>query len=218
MKLLLTSAGLSNKSIANALLKLTGKPFKKLKLAFIPTAANMEEGDKDWLIKDLYDCQKLGFSSVDIVDISALPEKIIKSRLEDADVLFFEGGDTVYLMDWIKKSGLQELLPKMLKTKIYVGVSAGSMVTTPNLVLSDSRKLYFGYIGKYKKMKGLGFVDFQVRPHLNSPHFPAVRIKVLEKLTKKISEPVYAIDDNTAIMVDGGKISVVSEGKWKKFN
>ena len=59
MKLLLTSAGLSNKSIIKALKELTEKPFNELKLAFIPTAANVEEGDKDWLIRDLINCKNL---------------------------------------------------------------------------------------------------------------------------------------------------------------
>lgn len=53
MKLLLTSAGITNKSIAKAVLDLTGLPAKEIKLVFIPTAANVEEGDKEWLIDDL---------------------------------------------------------------------------------------------------------------------------------------------------------------------
>ena len=32
---------------------LTGKPAEELSIAFIPTAANVEEGDKGWLIDDL---------------------------------------------------------------------------------------------------------------------------------------------------------------------
>lgn len=61
MKLLLTSGGLMNDSIISALKDLTQKPFNELNLAFIPTASNMEEGDKWWLIKDLEICKKLGF-------------------------------------------------------------------------------------------------------------------------------------------------------------
>jgi len=60
MKLLLTSSGLTNKSIAKALLDLAGKPFSELNLVFIPTAANVEKGDKDWLLQDLINCRNLG--------------------------------------------------------------------------------------------------------------------------------------------------------------
>ncbi|MCG2808784.1 MAG: hypothetical protein L6275_00345 [Candidatus Portnoybacteria bacterium] len=60
MKLLLTSAGITNKSIAQAVLDLTNLPAEKIKLAFIPTAANVEEGDKDWLIDDLIHFKEQG--------------------------------------------------------------------------------------------------------------------------------------------------------------
>lgn len=218
MKLLLTSAGFTNKSIANALLELAGKPFDKLKLVFIPTAANVETGDKSWLIDDLYNCKKLGFSEIDIVDISALSEQQWRPRLEAADILMFGGGNTFHLMYWLEKSGLNNILPEMLKTKIYVGISAGSMVTAEKISLSQSEKLYYEDLGQYKNENGLGFVNFQVRPHLNSEWFPKVRVENLQEMAKEITDPIYAIDDNTAVKCEDGKISVISEGEWKKFN
>ena len=89
MKLLLTSNGLSNPSIAKALFELVGKPAEETNIAFVPTASNVEEGDKGWLIDDLVNIKKQGFESVDIVDISALPREMWLPRLEAADVLFF---------------------------------------------------------------------------------------------------------------------------------
>lgn len=219
MKLLLTSSGFTNNSIANALLELAQEPFSGLNLAFIPTAANVEEGNKGWLIDDLYNCKKLGFASIDVVDFSALPRDIWRKRLEMAEVLLFGGGNTFHLIYWLKKSGLDKLLPKMLERKVYVGISAGSMVASKSLSLSQSKRLYYPEgIGEYKGNKGLGFVDFLIRPHLNSSHFPKVRIKYLQKLAKEIPEPIYAIDDNSAVKVAGSKVTVVSEGEWKRFN
>jgi dipeptidase E len=218
MKLLLTSAGLSNKSIINAFLELTEKPFNQLKLVFIPTAANVEKGDKDWLIDDLITCKELGFESIDIVDISAIPKDIWFPRLQDANVFFVEGGNTFHLMNWMEKSGLKEIIPEMLKNKVYVGVSAGSMIMCKNLDMSTSERLYSEEIGEYKKDEGLGFVDFLIRPHLNSPYFPNVKLKNLEEISRKLPDTFYAIDDKTAIKYEDGKISVISEGEWKKFN
>lgn len=218
MKLLLTSAGISNKSIENALLGLTEKPFSELNLVFIPTASNVEDGDKDWLIKDLTILTELKFKSIDIVDISALPKDIWFSRLQKADVFFVEGGNTFHLMDWIEKSGLKEFLPELLKTRVYVGVSAGSMVVCKSLDLSTSERLYSEEVGKYEKDEGLGFVDFLIRPHLNSPFFPNVNLDNLEKMSKELPDTFYAIDDNTAIKIMEGKMEVISEGVWKKFN
>src|SRR3989344_8364950 len=105
MKFLLTSAGFTNRTISNALLDLTRRPFKKISLAFIPTAANMWDDDKSWLIDDLYNTKKLGFSSIDIVDISALPHAMWEKRLNVVDIIMVGGGNTYDLIYWINKSG-----------------------------------------------------------------------------------------------------------------
>lgn len=72
MKLLLTSGGITNGTIAKALEGLLTKPKQESGIAFIPTAANVEEGDKDWLINDLHTLNNEGYKYVDIVDISAI--------------------------------------------------------------------------------------------------------------------------------------------------
>lgn len=218
MKLLLTSGGLMNQSIINALLELTGRPFSKLKLAFIPTAANVEKGNKDWFIKDLIICKNLGFASIDIVDISAVPRDIWEPRLNDADVLLFEGGNTFHLMYWIKKSGLKDLLPELLMNRVYVGVSAGSIVMSHKLSATTSDKYYSEEIGKYQDEEGLGYIKFHIRPHLNSPDFPKIRKEFVEEMAREIKEPMYVIDDQTAIKVVDDKADIISEGEYFRFN
>ena len=131
-------------------------------------------------------------------------------RLEAADVLIFSGGNTFHLMYWIKKSGLANLLSDLLKTRVYVGISAGSMVTTKNLGLSQSKKLYYEDLKGNPNEEGLGFFNFHFRPHLNSPDFPKVRRETLEKMAKELSSPLYAIDDQSALKIDDGKIDVIS--------
>ena len=144
MKFLLTSNGLSNDSIAKALFELVGKLPSETTIAFIPTAMNIGDGDKDWFVDDLMNIKKQGLKCLDVVDISALPFEIWKPRLEAADVLFFSGGNTSHLMRWIIESGLKELIPEFLKTKVWAGISAGSMVTNPTLALSSNdKKIYY---------------------------------------------------------------------------
>ena len=212
MKFLLTSAGLSNKSLKETFLNLVGKPAKKIKVSFIPTAANIFPGDKSWLIKDLAALIEIG-TQVDIVDISALPIEIIKTRLEDTDVLFFEGGSEFYLMEQIIKSGLDKLLPNLLASRLWVGVSAGSMVPGLHLLVSNN-DLYEEPIGTNKDMAGLRFIDFNVLPHLDSKFFPGMRVRNIKKMASKDNYPAYVIDDNTGIIVNDNKIQIVSEGKW----
>ncbi len=218
MKLLLTSGGLMNQSLINALQELVEKPFSELKLAFISTASQVEEGGKDWVIKDLTICTELGFASIDIVDISSIPRVLWEKRLNEADVLLFEGGNTFHLMHWIEKSGLKEVLPEMLRTKIYIGISAGTIVTTPTLKLSSSERGLLDEIGEEVFEDGLGLVPFLTEVHINSKWFPELTFPYIEEESKKQTETIYALDDQSAIKVVDDKVEVISEGQWKKFN
>jgi len=218
MKLLLTSSGITNKSIAKALFELVGKKPKDTSLVFIPTASNVEIGDKTWLIDDLNNLKKLKLKSIDIADIAALDKKVIREKFNKADVLFFEGGNSYYLMEWINKTGLNKLLPELLKNKVYVGVSAGSMITSKDLNLKVSQKIYEEDLDRKKELKGLNFVDFYVLPHLNSHWFKNVKKGLIEKEIKNIKETVYAIDDNSALKINNNEIEIISEGKYLIFN
>jgi len=216
MKLLLTSGGLENITIINALRELIGKDFKDVKAVFISTAANMEEGDKGWLINDLVKGKELGFETVDVVDIAAVPKEVWLPRLEKADVIMVGGGNTSYLMGQIKKSGLADVLPELLKTRVYVGISAGSMVMAPNLREKEMQRLYEEPIVEADN-EGLGLVDFLIVPHMNSPYFPRAA-ELIDEIAKDIDTPLYAIDDQTAVKVVDRKTEVVTEGKWKRYN
>jgi len=218
MKLLLTSGGLMNDSIANALFELVGKKPENTKVVFIPTASNVEIGDKGWLINDLVNLQKHNFEEIDIADISAVEESVWKPKLEKADVLFFEGGNTYHLMEWINKSGLINILPELLKTRVYVGVSAGSMVTNKDLVLKISQIVYGEDLDRTEAMNGLNYVDFYFLPHLNSEYFKNLRKDSIEKAVKGMSGTIYAMDDQSALKVVDGKVDVISEGEWFVIN
>lgn len=218
MKLLLTSGGLKNESIIGALRELVNQPFEELKLAFIPTASNIEGGDKWWLIEDLQVCKDLGFAAVDIVDISALPKEVWLKRLEEANVLFLEGGNVFHLLYWIKKSGLSELLPELLKTRVYIGVSAGSMVITPSLKFASSERDAAEEVDGKISDEGLSLVDFLVEPHINSSYFPELTFDAIREESKRTTLPIYALDDQSAIKVMDGEVTIVSEGKCEKFN
>ncbi len=219
MKLLLTSGGITNKSIAKALFELVGKKPEETSLVFIPTAANVEMGDKSWFIDDLMNLKKQNFKSIDIADISAVDKKIWLPKFEAADVLFFEGGDSAHLMKWMNQSGLVSILPDLLKTKLYVGLSAGSMVTCKSLLMRTLKTIYGeDTLNKFENPQALGFVDFYFFPHLNSPHFTKRLEPIIREATKGMSEKIYVLDDQSALKVVDGKVEAISEGKWFVIN
>lgn len=218
MKLLLTSGGLTNDSIISSFADLLETPFTDASIAFIPTAANMEPGNKWWLLDDLEQIRGLNFKSIDIVDISAIPLSVWQPRLEECDALFVEGGNTYHLNYWMHESGLARMLPHMLRSKVYVGVSAGTIITTPSLALSAAEQDPVIQIEEKIIEEGLGLVDFLIEPHIHNMHFPENTFEKLEKIAKDFSEPLYALDDESAIQVRNREMTVISEGEWKKFN
>lgn len=218
MKLLLTSGGLTNSLIIDALADLVGKDFRDTSVAFIPTASNVESGDKWWVIKDLVSLSDLKCKSVDIVDISAFSKDIALSRLKEADVLFFEGGGTFYLMRAINKIDLQKEILGSLEDKVWVGISAGSMVTGPDLALPLSQKLYEEDLQETEEMQGLSLTDFYVLPHLNSEWFKSLTEENIRREAKDITRKLYALDDNCAIKVVDDVEEVVGNGKWFVIN
>jgi len=218
MKLLLTSAGISNDSIKKSFFDLVGKKPEDISLAFIPTASNVEKGDKkDWFIKDLIVLKNLNLKSISIVDISAIERNIWEPQLKEADVLYFEGGNTFHLMEWMNKSGLGEILPELLKTKVYVGVSAGSMILSQDLLLNTLQKLYKEDLEKTENINGINLVNFYILPHLKNEHPVRNKENILEAI-KDIKNKVYVLDDNSAIEVVDGIIKIISEGEFLEIN
>ncbi len=195
---------------------LVNKQPRKTSLAYIPTASNVVPGHKDWLLDDFNKTYTLGLKSFDIVDISAISKEKWLPRLQEADILMLGGGNTFHLMHWIRKSGLEEILPELLKTKIYVGISAGSQITNPRVDVSLQNNLFEREENEYSVKKGLNYVNFYTVPHYQSKWFPKLTKENVERNSKDIDFPVYALDDSSAVVVSENKINVVSEGNWIK--
>src|ERR1700710_1886831 len=220
MKLLLTSAGISNTSIRNALVDLLGKPISEASALFIPTAIYAIAGGADIIRKvicgSLGDpfCE-LGWKSLGLLELTALPsikQELWVPMLQETDALLVGGGDCQYLTYWMQQSGLATLLPSLLRKTVYVGLSAGSMVMT------RFGTTYGNHTLPAESDKSLGLVDFALHPHLDHEWFPENSLASLEKLAATIPVPSYAIDDETAIKVIDGTAEVVSEGQWKLFD
>ena len=219
MRLLLTSAGISNTSIHDALVELLGKPVAEASALFVPTAiyALPSGADKAYRVirGTLGDpfCE-MGWRSLGVLELTTLPtikKELWVPMLEKTDALLVGGGDCQYLTYWMRQSGLAGLLPSLLRKTVYVGLSAGSMVMTRYGTTFGHHTL------PSESEKALGLVDFALHPHLDYEAFPENSLENLEKLAATLPMPSYAIDDETAIKVTDGKIEVVSEGHWKLF-
>jgi dipeptidase E len=220
MKLLLTSAGIRNPSIHQALVELLGKPLAGCSALCIPTASYPLRGGAalawNFISGQEPRCPmtELGWKSVGVLELSALPsieKETWVPTLRETDVLLVNGGDPLYLSYWMQQSGLAELLPSLSRT-VYVGLSAGSMIMAPHI-----GEEFVGWKPPSGGDETLGLVDFALYPHLDNPELSENTLPNAEKWAARLRVPGYAIDDETAIKVVDGAAEVVSEGHWKLF-
>jgi dipeptidase E len=218
MRLLLTSAGIKNTSINDALVDLLGKPIGESSALCIPTAIyggtygpHMSCAGAWRFIagRSSEPMCELGWKSLGVLELTALPgidEERWVPLVRETDALLVSGGDALFLCNWMRQSGLADLLPSLHRT-VWVGLSAGSMVMTP--------RIGEDFVGWKPPAGGdgtLGLVDFSIFPHLDV--FPTNTLDVAERWAVDIGGPAYAMDDQTAISVVDGAVDVVSEGDW----
>ena len=214
MKLLLTSGGITNTSIRDALVDMLGKPITDSTALCVPTALwgyprREPAPARDYLSGRAWGgMTSLEWRSLGVLELSALPtvgaERWVP-WVREADALLVAGGEATYLCHWMRESGLADLLPSLVDT-VWVGVSAGSIVMTPRI--GDA----FVEWPSAPDDRTLGLVDFSIFPHLDV--FPENSLSEAERWAAGIDPPAYAIDDQTAITVTGGTVEVVSEGQW----
>jgi dipeptidase E len=208
MKLVLCSEGFFTPNTVQACVELCRKPQDEISVAIINEAFAVGEGDKYWVLDNLNDVAKNFKGGIDIVNLLALTLDEVEARIRKRDVIFVVGGHTDYLMHVFNKTGFAKLLPKLLETKVYVGSSAGSMVIGRRISTEANAKIY-GEPGDYGVTDYLGLVDLAIKPHLYSSEFPNNRPEILEEVCGGVSFPVYGLQDDSAIVVDGGEQKLI---------
>jgi len=221
LKLLLTSGGVTNPSIRAALVDLLGKPVEDATALCIPTAQYghpwVGPGVKAWEFisgRSALPMVDLGWRSVGVLELTALPSidaDLWGPQVREADALLVAGGDVLYLCHWMRESGLVDLLPDLDET-VWVGLSAGSMVMTPEV--GDD---FIQWRPPSGDDRTLGLVDFSICPHLAPDGMPGNSPAEAERWAATISTPAYAIDDQTAFTVVDGEMEIVSEGQWTQL-
>jgi dipeptidase E len=221
VRLLLTSAGLRNETLREALRGLLGIPFEEANVVYIPTASVAEPGDHSWLVADLNRLHALGWRQFDVLELNGLPKQLVLDRLRHADVVYVEGGNHYHLARSLTENGLAEGFLEALESRVYVGVSAGSMIFSKRLdersaeVIGDAEDLHV--LGAKTLRPPFGLFDWYLKPHLYSPDFPERDDAWAEAIAAKADFPIYFIDDSTAVRVDGDEVDVLSEGRWRSL-
>jgi dipeptidase E len=212
MKLLLTSQGLPSK-LKETFVSLLHKPTSEIKLSFITTAAYGDYKNPKWLNVYRKQLNNYGIQQIEDLDLKDKNQKELETILKDKDIIFVNGGNSFYLLYWVRKSGFDKLLPQFLNQgTLYIGVSAGSYICCPTIEQSTWKHADRNKIG-LKDLTALNFVPFLITAHFEQKH----RI-IIEKAARTINYPIVALNNAQAILVTDQKYTLVGVGNRVFFN
>lgn len=210
MKLFLTSAGLPPET-TKYFLKLLGKKPKDARVCFV-TTATIPEKNKWYLRKDRKRLLDLGFKLTGM-DLRQENRESLSDKLKRFDVIYIEGGNTFYLLKYIRKSGFDKLIKSFLKKKgIYVGVSAGTLIAGLNIDSAKWKHADRNMVG-LKDLTGLKLVPFGLAVHIDKTN-----IETIKKCANKVDYSVIALSDKQAVLIKGKVKKIVGPGEKLIFN
>ena len=135
----------------------------------------------------------------------------LQAKFEKADLIYVGGGDTVFMIEHWKKTGMLELLKAAYERGVIIaGLSAGAICWFTDMYTDSEAALGEGE--KYAMFQGLGWLDGKISPHYGS------RMLDFDEIVCYNFDCAYGIEDNAALIIEDGEIvgSVSSGGKaWK---
>ena len=125
--IILTSCGIRNEDFKNKFYKIIPKEeLSNKKVLYITTAIDGEtDNDTDWIEEEYKTIIDLGIKEENITEYKIGDDL----NIDDYDIIYMMGGNTIYLLYMINKYNFKEVIEKALnKGIIYIGSSAGSQV------------------------------------------------------------------------------------------
>jgi len=207
MKLLLTSAGLENKIIKNFVVSQINE-LKGKTAGVVITGQTAEE--RIYIDQSLKELRDLGITNISM--------NISKDNnfddLAEFDIYYVCGGNTFYILDRIRKTGVDDILLKAIKKdKLYIGVSAGSIITAKNIKTAN--------VGKDGDRNLIGLKDisgFSIIPFHFYPHYDETKKEAVEEFYKTEQESIMALTDDQAIFVSDDKHDLIGDKGGLQFD
>lgn len=211
-KLLLTSQGVQPE-LKDVFLGLLDKSPKQIKVSFVVTAAYGEEPNPEWLEVYRKQLRDYGVNQIEDLDIKGQNQKELEKITSDKDIIFVNGGNTFYLLRWIKESGFDKVIKDHVnKGKLYIGISAGSYIACPTIEQSNWKHADKNKV-RLTDLSALNLVPFLISAHFEEKYRP-----VIEQAAKSCQYPIVALNDTQAILVKGDDYRLVGKGKQEFFN
>jgi dipeptidase E len=218
MKAILFSSDFTGLDATKELERLVGKPAKEINFVVLNEAAAaslMESNDNSFFI-DGMKFIKDNFGNFAYVNLLALNKRQVAEQVKKCDAIFCFGGSTEWLKKVFDKTGFSEMLPEILKTKVWCGSSAGSMILG-KMISKDWQEKLYGSFEDYSVSGYLDLLPFSILPHLAGGDLASdEKDKMVFDISKTVSQDIYALSDWSAVLIDGDKIEVIGK-HWSKL-
>lgn len=192
----------SLKEIDEEIVKMTGKAHPVMLFVGFNERANYIFGT----MKKIYMALGVQCTYLKYTELSL--EKKVESKFKRADIIYLNGGNTIFYMQMIRKYGLSKYLKTAIeRNAIMCGISAGAIIYCA-YGSSDSRT-YKNNENKFTKVRGLGFVDALFSPHYSNSNRPLD----IKRMTKRLKQISICADNNTALIIDNEKYMVIKSDK-----
>ena len=202
-KLFLTS---SFSDVSTLLPEFLDGEFEEKTVTFIPTASITEK------VKFYVDSAKKAFNELGIIvnelDISKASKEEITSKIKNCDYIYVSGGNTFYLLQELRRTGADDIIIDQINSgKVYIGESAGSMITSPNIeyVKLMDNKAKAESLNDYKALE---IVNFYPVPHYTDFPFKETVEKIIAVYGSKLD--LRPINNRQAIVINGESARILS--------
>lgn len=168
-------------------------------VAIVTTAAEGKSENKySQLAKKQF--EELGFVAVDFVDLETEPQKDFSSY----GVIYVCGGNTFKLLKFAREANFKTAIENLLERDgVYIGVSAGSIIVGPSIVIAGEVAADSNDIG-LEDLTGFGITDLIILPHYS----PEIEEEVIA-FENKYSVKVERLNNSQAILIENDQESLV---------
>lgn len=172
-------------------------------VTFIPTASTVEE------VVFYVEAGKKALEDLGLIveelDVAAENLEEITMTLKKNDFIYVTGGNTFFLLQELKRTGADKLiLEEIAKGKLYIGESAGAVITSPNIS-------YIQSMDSVKKATNLtnydalNLVDFYTLPHYNNTPFKKITQQIIADYADDLK--IFPISNYETIFVQGNVVT-----------
>jgi len=200
MKLILMSSGLDNEKVKKEFSKLIdGRPSNKKVLIIFGVKTEEEWDHVDESRNELI---SLGILRDNIIEANISEDISEKNFKEEYDVVYVCGGNTFYILDRLRKTSFDKLIKKLVEeNKVYVGVSAGSIIAGPNIEMAEWGSEGDGNEVGLKNLEGFKFTNI-----LFFPHYKNELKKEIDEFQKKTRYKIERFKNGEALIINEKEI------------